>query len=721
MTNRLILPIRILLLLAMLLLKPSTNVFAGTADSLKSELYKRKDTDTSKLGILFALCDNIFYENPDTLYKYSQYALKLSQKSGYKRAIAKSYGYLGQAHFLYNDYDSSLLVQHKGLQIVKDDKYPSLKAFLYNNIGNVYLRRGDNKQALSYYDTVIAFAERENDKAMLATAISNIAAIYQSQGSYATSLKKYLQGMQLYEDLQQQSQIETSLLNIANIYFRMDNYPKAKQTVARVLEMAKNSDSKWSVVSSLTTYAMIYNAQQQYDSSISSLNKALAESKALNNDYLTNILKGNLAEAYMRKGVLDSAATLYKESLIISEQLQDEEGVIIAKAGLGQVTTKKGNFAQGTAMMKEALDIMIQEGMKEQAKTTAEELAICFEKMGDYKTALKYTHIKDTYDDSLTADANRKAALAMEYDHELSKKEARISLLEKNEAIKDVKSTQQKILSGAALTGMVLAVIIALLVFRNLRNSKKHNEQITKQKQEIEEQAAKLERLNNFKDTTFSVLSHDLRSPINALTGTMALLDEGIITPDEFKIYKEELNNKLQSVTLMLDNLLQWAKTQMKGESTFEPERINVKRKVLKSFAVTKDAAQQKNITLAAQVPEDLYIYADRNQIAMVIRNLLSNAVKFTPQDGQVTVSAKRAGNNMEISVTDSGIGMTQEQASHLFDGTPNASTQGTGGEKGTGIGLHLSYNFVLNNGGKITVQSEQGKGTTFTVTLPGA
>src|SRR5690606_22977935 len=118
----------------------------------------------------------------------------------------------------------------------------------------------------------------------------------------------------------------------------------------------------------------------------------------------------------------------------------------------------------------------------------------------------------------------------------------------------------------------------AVIISGNLRRVRKRNEVILSQKKEIEQQAERLEQLNRFKDTTFSVLSHDLRSPINALAGTMAMLDEGIITPEECTAYKGELNIKLQSVTLMLDNLLLWARSQMKGEHTLDIERINVRR-----------------------------------------------------------------------------------------------------------------------------------------------
>src|SRR5690606_32057550 len=115
-------------------------------------------------------------------------------------------------------------------------------------------------------------------------------------------------------------------------------------------------------------------------------------------------------------------------------------------------------------------------------------------------------------------------------------------------------------------------------------------------------------------DNTFSVLAHDLRSPVNALTSTMMLLDEKIISPEEFIVYKTELNNKLQSVSMLLDNMLYWAKSQMKGENRMDIQQINIRAKVARIIAILSDAASQKKITLINKVPEGINGFADRDQ-----------------------------------------------------------------------------------------------------------
>lgn len=690
-------------------------------DSLKKELQNHTKEDTSRANVLLYLSVRYHDISTDSQRYYAREAYRIAQKTGNNRYIVRAMNQVGAAQLFSGMYDSSLATYRVALTICNKNNIPDLKEYIYTNIGNNYLRTGDNQLALTYFDSGAMFAEKNNNHVGLARIRNNIGSIYYEMGAYTLALKNYLKGLQLHEKLNSKKDVEVSLLNMSNVYYRLKDYRKAKEYIARAMKMAEQSGSGYSVASCLITYASIFNEEKKYDSAMLSLQKAMVLANTVNQPYVTNIIIGNLAECYLRLGNTDSAYILYRQSLELSQQLQDGEGIALAKSGLGQILVKQGKFTQGISYLSEALQMLEQAEMKEQSLETAAVLATSYEQVGDYKSAIKYYKIRDAYRDTLNKEEALRNARNLEYDYQIDKREAQIALLEKDKDIEASRSNQQRILLIAALTGLVLALVIAYLFFTNLKSAKRNNELILQQKNEIERQAKKLEELNNFKDTTFSVLSHDLRSPINALTGTMAMLDEGIITPEEFAQHKQELDNKLQSVTLMLDNLLQWAKSQMKGVNTLDIEKINVKRKVLQGFAVMKDAAQQKGIVLEQDIPEELYISADANQLAMVIRNLLSNAIKFTPDNGTVTVSANKRNDMIALSVSDTGIGMPQEQAAQLFDGTPNQSTAGTTGEKGTGIGLHLSYDFIKHNGGDIRVHSEPGKGTKFIITLPSA
>ncbi|HEY9176056.1 MAG TPA: tetratricopeptide repeat-containing sensor histidine kinase [Flavipsychrobacter sp.] len=691
-------------------------------DSLKSELQQHTSEDTNRVNVLLYLSVRYHNISADSQRHYGREAYRIALKTGDKRYIVRAMNQVGAAQLFSGMYDSSIATYRAALRMCNEYDIPDLKEYIYTNIGNNYMRMGDNARGLIYFDSGAIFAEKNGNRVGLARIRNNIGSIYYDQGAYTLALKNYLKGLKLHEQLNNKADIEISLLNMSNVYYRLKDYPKAKDYIARAMKMAEESGSDYSVVSCLITLASIFNEEQKYDSAMMSLRKALPLAKSVNQPYVTNIVIGNMAEGYLKLGDVDSSYILYKETLTLSEQLEDVEGLALAKAGIGQILLKRGDSRGGIAYLQEALETLRASGMREQALETADILAGSYEKISDYKSALKYVRLKEAYRDTLNKEEALRSARNMEYDYQIDKREAQIALLEKDKDIEAAKLKQQRILLIAALAGLLLALIIAYLFFANLKRARKTNELILQQNREIEEQAKKLKELNSFKDTTFSVLSHDLRSPINALTGTMAMLDAGIITPEEFALHKQELDTKLQSVTLMLDNLLQWAKSQMKGENTLHIEKINVKRKVLKTFAVMKDAAQQKGISLSHNnIPDDLYVSADRHQLAMVMRNLLSNAIKFTPDNGTVTIAARRNNNRVEIDVTDTGIGMKPEQAARLFDGTPNTSTAGTVGEKGTGIGLHLSYDFIRNNGGDIKVDSRPGAGTTFTITLPAA
>lgn len=690
-------------------------------DSLKKELLNHTKEDTSRANVLLYLSVRYHDISADSQRYYATEAYRIARKTGNTRYIVRAMNQVGAAQLFSGMYDSSLATYRTALAICNKNNIPDLKEYIYTNIGNIYLRIGDNPTALTYFDSGAIFAEKNNNQIGLARIRNNIGSIYYEMGAYTLALKSYLKGLQLHEKLNNTKDVEISLLNMSNVYYRLKDYPKAKEYIARAMKMAEKTGSDYSVASCHITYASIFNEEKKYDSAMMSLQKAMALAKTVNQPYVTNIIIGNMAECYLRLGNMDSAYAMYTQSLELSKELQDGEGIALAKSGLGQIWVKQGKFNQGISYLVEALSMLEQAGMKEQSLETADVLANSYEEVGDYKSALKYYKIKDAYRDTLNKAEALQNARNLEYDYQIDKREAQIALLEKDKHIAEGKTRLNRILFIAASFGMLLAVIIAVQFFRNLRRARVSNGLILQQKNEIEYQARKLEELNKFKDTTFSVLSHDLRSPINALTGTMAMLDAGIITPEEFAEHKQELDNKLQSVTLMLDNLLQWAKSQMKGENTLDIERINVKRKILQGFAVMKDAAHQKGILLEQDISEELYVSADANQLAMVLRNLLSNAIKFTPDNGTVTVGAHKKNSMVALFVSDTGIGMPAEQAAQLFDGTPNASSAGTVGEKGTGIGLHLSYDFIKNNGGDIRVDSKEGAGTTFTITLPSA
>ena len=245
---------------------------------------------------------------------------------------------------------------------------------------------------------------------------------------------------------------------------------------------------------------------------------------------------------------------------------------------------------------------------------------------------------------------------------------------------------------------------------------------ISEQKQienSLREREVRLRELNATKDKFFSIIAHDLKSPFNAIVGFSNLMTEQIKLKDYDGIeeYAEIILNSSTRAMELLKNLLEWSRSQT-GRMTFNSEYLDLSVLVRETTDLLKDSAQQKLISITTEVPAKMQVMADRAMINSVLRNLLSNAIKFTHTTGQIVVSAVQNRDECMISIRDTGIGIGKENISRLFRMDESFSTVGTHNEKGTGLGLLLSKEFVEKHGGKIWVISEPGKGSTFYFTI---
>jgi PAS domain S-box-containing protein len=241
-----------------------------------------------------------------------------------------------------------------------------------------------------------------------------------------------------------------------------------------------------------------------------------------------------------------------------------------------------------------------------------------------------------------------------------------------------------------------------------------------KTEEEIKRTSKELEKLNSEKDKLFSIIAHDLRSPFHGLLGLTELMakESHEMSSEEIKEYSKSLNSAVLNLYKLLENLLEWAQFQ-KGSLTFMPKSLNLSGIFLQSIDSIKQRAIQKGITIINEISENQIIYADEKMINSVLRNLLSNAVKFTPKGGRVIGKSREIEEGMvEISVTDTGIGIPGDTIRKLFMYSEKVGRKGTDNELSTGLGLVLCKEFVEKNGGRIWVESKEGNGSTFRFTL---
>ncbi|MCA1742713.1 MAG: PAS domain S-box protein [Desulfovibrionales bacterium] len=236
------------------------------------------------------------------------------------------------------------------------------------------------------------------------------------------------------------------------------------------------------------------------------------------------------------------------------------------------------------------------------------------------------------------------------------------------------------------------------------------------------EKKEQLQLANTEKDSLFSIISHDLKSPLSGVFSTSKFLAEEAesMTLKEITQISAEMHKSTRNVFDLLEDLLQWARMSQEGMD-FSPEKSTIDELINSNLDTARDVADKKNISIQSNIPEKLTVMVDQAMINTVIRNLIFNAVKFTPQGGNISVTARKRDSDAEICVQDNGIGMSEKIRSSIFTVDKSKRQLGTDGEKGTGLGLILCKEFVEKHGGQIWVESEPGKGTKVFFTLPAA
>ncbi len=236
----------------------------------------------------------------------------------------------------------------------------------------------------------------------------------------------------------------------------------------------------------------------------------------------------------------------------------------------------------------------------------------------------------------------------------------------------------------------------------------------------LEKHEVKLKESNETKDKFLSIIAHDLINPFGAIMSLSELLHQNFKNYDDTK--KEDLirliSEGAKNTYNLLENLLTWARSQ-KGEIKYFPKILIINKMILENISLFSDLTAKKNISVIFDSDEEITGFADYNMLNFIIRNLFTNAIKFTPKDGQIKFSLEKTDNKITVCIEDTGIGMDKNQIDSLFRIEKASSQRGTENETGTGLGLILSKEFIDFHKGKIRVQSELGKGSTFCVELP--
>jgi signal transduction histidine kinase len=453
------------------------------------------------------------------------------------------------------------------------------------------------------------------------------------------------------------------------------------------------------------------------------------------------LIKNNIARAMLKLDQVDDARAILFESIAISDSSGNKRLKADALNLLGEAEIMRNNYRRAIEYLTEAADINSELQRKEKLADDFFHLSIANENAGNYKEALFYHKRYSELQDSIhISDINRKI-LNYKLRYELEKNDRE---LQAKQFEVDRQTVLTNLLFGSIGALMIIIIVIGIINRKRLSANKslqeqndkisKQNNEINRQKQLLEEQQEELrvineelekaneelKSLNITKDKFFSIVSHDLKNPFQALLGYTKMLDIEYedMDDDQRQSIIRILFDISQRSFRLVDNLLNWSRTQL-NRVYMNPANLQLQKNIRFVEEALKTAFESKNITFTNDVANDTEVYADKDALNLILRNLIANAIKFTPQNGKITVGSRSSNGYIEISVSDTGIGIPGEIQKDLFNLDRNMNTKGTEDEEGTGLGLILCKEFVERSGGEIRVESQQGKGTTFSFTLP--
>ena len=405
------------------------------------------------------------------------------------------------------------------------------------------------------------------------------------------------------------------------------------------------------------------------------------------------------------------------KSLALSKETDFALNEINSLSLLGKTYLKLGHPDKAKFNFDEAYRKAIPTNPQREKLLIYDGYADYYSAQGNFKEALKYQNQYAALYDSLYSVGRSKLILEYQEKFQAQQKEAENKGLriEQLNTENQIKQRNQILLSISAI--LIVFIIFSVLVFWGNTRIKRANKLLLEQKNEIEIQKDNVDQLNTIKDKLFSVIAHDLRTPFASLKNMMDMYDEGMISKDDVSYFFKEIRRDIGSNTLLLDNLLIWAKSQLDGFKV-ETKILAMERVVDEITYYYSQSLDGKQIKVMNQLDDLCVVASDYEMTKTIVRNLVGNAIKFTPVNGSITISYRKVDGEIQISVADTGIGMSKEARDKLFLDA-FFTTQGLNNERGTGLGLQICKEFVEKNDGRIWVETEENKGSSFWFALP--
>jgi len=537
---------------------------------------------------------------------------------------------------------------------------------------------------------------------------NQLGALNYIKGDYTVSLKEYSKAYKLLENENDIHQQVFALNGRGLIYLSQHSYQQAADFFQKCIDINLKLEDSTALGANYLNKGIALSDLGKKEDAMRELEKGLAITENFPEIPSRWMNFNRQAQIKLELGQLEEAKKLFNKVMAENPNLKTWEKTF-SHTGLGWIALQENNPKLALYHGKKALDFALEIKAFWDIERATRLIAESLEKLGDYQQALNYAKLNKSYSDSLY-NQNKNSEISY-------------LQLQLSEADNEVLEQEKRLIEQAALfsqktslgLGIALLTMMGALFFyrKNVREKERLNLLLIEQKEEILQQNNTLKKLNDEKNKLFSVLTHDLKSPINSIKQLLELLNLEILSEKEKIEIIQLLQKQVKQTDQMMDELLHWSLAQMDGIVTNRTP-LELNELISHTIANQEFPAEKKGIRFEFEpADKNLKILVDRTQFKIILQNCLQNAIKFSHQGSTIQLSVEERNSIVLVKIRDFGVGISQKKINEILNNqTTISSTEGTTEEKGTGLGLLLAKQFLARNEGSLTLKSEVGKGT---------
>lgn len=595
---------------------------------------------------------------------------------------------------------------------------PQVQADILKQLSRISFQSSDYVSAIYYLNLEIEKDAEIKDSVSWANAYFNLGMANSVTRNYNNARNYSLLASRYFERNAMFIPLANTYINLGYIYDELKLRDQAFNYYQKALKILINFQSQGGLDASFLNLGLLGKNQDNLDG----FRKYFEDSQGLSNRFNSASLSLTyieLSKISQEKNDFVSAESFAMQGLEIAVKNKNQSSIANGQVQLGKVYHKQGKEPQSYRMLEQGLNTarnIKDRSLTMEAYAELSRVAMALNQPAlAYKYLDRYVQLKDSiYNEQMALQISQASRRFGTGSDDLNPE----NLLREN--LDQTQSIQKNHRLRIALL-ITLSLLLVLLVFFFIRyNSSAKIAKVLKEKNTvIEDQKTKLEQMINTKDRFFSIIAHDLKNPFNSLLGyaDLAYNDFDEISDTEKKSHLNVIRQSGQQIYALLDNLLNWSRAQS-GRIDFNPEPVNLTENIENAIELVRSSADNKLISLFTDFSKDVIVKADKNMLSTILRNLLTNAIKFTPDKGMITVSTHINSKKVTVSITDTGVGMNEDELSRLFKLDGNLKNEGTNNETGTGLGLILCQEFMNLHKSKIIAESTPGKGSTFSFSL---